>query len=1770
MRRILAIIIMLALLMSSMPGAVSEEMEAAFGESLISEASLEATAEAEILSAEEVPEAAASAEAEVLPEITPEPAPEAGEPALESVPELMPEETAALEEAAELRVRIAGESRPGEEMLRVELCARVSEEGEWSYRWEYRDDAAWEAALAADASADEASFWQEISGAEEDRLEISARFGEAYAAYSYRCIVTDGEREAVSEAYKPETAVEVLPETGEETVGEAAEEIPAETPIVEDEAINEETAEEIPEGTIEAAEEEQPEGLSGTVEDEAGPAEAPAAPASLSATAIRLGVGEKYVIFPDGAGECSYASEDAKIAAVSKDGVITAKKAGETKITVSLGGQVIECTVTVVKAPSKVTLSASKLSMGAGQTAVLTAELNNGNESAVEFSSSKKSVATVDENGVITAHAKGSAKITAKAYNGKKASCTVTVVAAPAEIKLDAESLTLPAGMDAQLKASVNKGAAADYSYASSDESIAVVDAGGKVRAQKPGSAVITVQTYNGLAAECVVTVTEAPSEIYLNAGKLSLGVKETRQLNPTNDRGCEGGYSYRSAEPKVATVSEDGVVTAKKAGTTYISVTSYNGLSTGCEIEVGKAPSRVTLPAKSMTMGEGQVEVLEASLNSGSVGSISFSSSRESVAVVDENGVVTAVGAGKATITAKAYNGKKAGCTVTVVAAPESLKLAKTSASLPAGVKLDLEPAVNKGSYANYSCMSSDESVAVVNRDGVVTAVAVGTAVITVTSYNGLSAACEITVTPAPMKLEMNEKELTLGLKEKFQLEAVSDFGSDAGITYKSGKTSVASVDANGVVTAKKTGTAVITASTFNGVTAECIVTVKKAPSSIKFAEKELMLTEGQSARLEWTLSSGSAGAVSFKSDSNCVSVDAEGRVTAVSEGTAEIIATTFNGKRASCMVNVISPDYSVSALRREEGSIIATVSTIDACKVVVEVLSENGEDVLFSGKAEAGSELKLAEVAVTMKGKFPAYFMLRAQLQDAEGNTLSSSYTTKRYTRAYQDFESQKPSDFPSEKVLDFGDAGYGVLVDDIIRISGPVQEAGDSYSFVTDAQLAPGSVLLIDGEPIKVKTVVPNEDGSITITRDSEVYLADFYQVLKLDASVNLGNGAMAADFEYDDENPLFSLEESYEGEYLTAHASFFVNLRVKAVYDVKIFGKDYFEFETAINGAGGASLTLTGGYSETFDLPLYSGKVPIGTTGLIAHLDLTVPLEISAEATGHAQAGFTFDLGFSYDPNSGFQPIKNRSVGAEARVEGEFSIKTGPQLVMRVPVLDMIEGSVSGWVGAIIKGELENMNTDEKLPDREGKLHACDACVDIDINAFANVNANLSYDISEDFNGELFNKDILDLEWHVGDAFLSILNEVQSIHGGKVTFGLGECRNYKYRVQVSALDMDGRELKGVPLTLTGSKINTLAATSPAEAMLYEGAYSVHAQFESADADKAFNVAGKARNVVVEEPAAEVSGTVTDHKTGKPIKGATVVITASNGGTRRMSTDSNGQYSFDRLRAGEYSFDFSANGYKSREDVAVRLYAGTVNAVNAALEPVDKLPVLHAKLQRDGRTRTLTPISGGASADVPKITAYFGYMDYRYGSVTITHENCKKPYTYEVNGYSFGSVDVYAVPTEYGYTIYFNAHGVGTGMDSDIVVLQENNGVLREIWSHDDVKGIDVEGSFSSQMDFSGKIMPKGVKFSGTMLEEYRYDWIKRKGLKLNTHGAYMSYKENEEDGSYELEYSLIVDTSYNWDDIGGCVTRYSIGKGKLTMEKQWFETTVAKLK
>ena len=207
---------------------------------------------------------------------------------------------------------------------------------------------------------------------------------------------------------------------------------------------------------------------------------------------------------------------------------------------------------------------------------------------------------------------------------------------------------------------------------------------------------------------------------------------------------------------------------------------------------------------------------------------SVEWSSSDETVAIIDENGVVTAVAVGEATITATTVDGSNlsATCKVTVVPTlAETITLDKTEISFEATETATLVATVLPELVTDKSVKwsSSDETVAVVDENGVVTAVAVGEAIITATTADGsnLSATCKVTVIPTlAVSIELDQTEASVEEKSDLQLTAIilPEHATNKEVAWSSSDKWVATVDNTGLVTIHSAGEVIITATTTDG----------------------------------------------------------------------------------------------------------------------------------------------------------------------------------------------------------------------------------------------------------------------------------------------------------------------------------------------------------------------------------------------------------------------------------------------------------------------------------------------------------------------------------------------------------------------------------------------------------------------------------------------------------------------------------------------------------------------------------------------------------------------------------------------------------------------------------------------------------------------------------------------------------------------------------------------------------------------------------------
>ena len=326
--------------------------------------------------------------------------------------------------------------------------------------------------------------------------------------------------------------------------------------------------------------------------------------------------------------------------------------------------------------------------------------------------------------------------------------------------------------------------------------------------------------------------------------------------------------------------------------------------------------PKYLTLSQAVLSLGIGERYTLCCTLPDGSIASnISYSSNNSLVARVDfKTGEVIAAGTGTAQITAKTPGGTKAVCNITVGYAPSSIVINKTKLVLGVGEKFNLNSYIPSG-CASYNTAYSTNNAAVadvVKDNGLVTAKAVGTAKITVKTYNGKTAVCVINVKKAPKSISLNKKQITLGIGERFDLNSSLPSGCGAySIVYSTNNAKTADVKrAGGLVTAKAVGTAKITVKTYNGKTAVCTFTVKPQAKSVTLNSKEIVMYVGEAFDLNSSIPKNTAAYYRLYSTSNAKTATVTrggGIVKALKVGTATISCTLSNGKKAICKVYIM-----------------------------------------------------------------------------------------------------------------------------------------------------------------------------------------------------------------------------------------------------------------------------------------------------------------------------------------------------------------------------------------------------------------------------------------------------------------------------------------------------------------------------------------------------------------------------------------------------------------------------------------------------------------------------------------------------------------------------------------------------------------------------------------------------------------------------------------------------------------------------------------------
>ena len=467
---------------------------------------------------------------------------------------------------------------------------------------------------------------------------------------------------------------------------------------------------------------------------------------------------------------------------------VTGKNNGSAVITAKMDKLETKCQVTVLTSPKEIILSNTEITIDLSSgnktvqiTPTITPDSANKN---ITWTSSNTSIARVDEFGTITGISNGEATVTAKTVNGLTKICKVKVVTSPTAISLNKTNAVIDTttSKNMQLTAVITPASANIYTgitWTSSNNNVVQVNQQGLVKGISNGLATVTAKTENGCTAQCRIVVGATIAGINLAPSNSAIEIEEKLQINATIEPNTsEETLIWVSSNSKVATVDQNGLVTGKSHGTVSITATGRDSMvANSVKVTVQTAPKSVTLNITDKMIDLSTMEPsfqLYGTINPSTANvylDLKWTSSDESVAKVDDNGRVTALKNGVATITVSTGNKKTATCKVTVHTSPTSVWISDTNITLDTSENYYSKTAKLSASakpdtsdiYTGITWTSSDTGVVKVDNNGNLIAINSGSSVITATTENGKSITCSVTVITSITSISLDKDSITL-----------------------------------------------------------------------------------------------------------------------------------------------------------------------------------------------------------------------------------------------------------------------------------------------------------------------------------------------------------------------------------------------------------------------------------------------------------------------------------------------------------------------------------------------------------------------------------------------------------------------------------------------------------------------------------------------------------------------------------------------------------------------------------------------------------------------------------------------------------------------------------------------------------------------------------------------------------------------------------------------------------------------------------------------
>ena len=304
---------------------------------------------------------------------------------------------------------------------------------------------------------------------------------------------------------------------------------------------------------------------------------------------------------------------------ITKYGLVRTLNIGLATITaVDSNGNKANCNINVVEGIGKISFGITEVNLKKGETVRYNPFISptpNNYIKLTNWTSSNSSVATVDSTGNVTANSVGKTTISVSSESGFTTSYTLNVISPATYMYFEEPNVTLVKGQSKKLNLIVKPDDCTDtITYNSSDSDLSV-DSNGVITASEyyTGTYTITAESSSGATATCQVKVINPPviaTGLELNYTEKTMLVGEVLILKGTFTPAdaTDKTLTWKSSNENVATVSQNGSVTAKSGGKVTITATTSNGIVAGCVISIIDPASdkQFTLTAQSRTAAVG------------------------------------------------------------------------------------------------------------------------------------------------------------------------------------------------------------------------------------------------------------------------------------------------------------------------------------------------------------------------------------------------------------------------------------------------------------------------------------------------------------------------------------------------------------------------------------------------------------------------------------------------------------------------------------------------------------------------------------------------------------------------------------------------------------------------------------------------------------------------------------------------------------------------------------------------------------------------------------------------------------------------------------------------------------------------------------------------------------------------------------------------------------------------------------------------------------